>query len=345
MGEVHCQNPLTEPGWDRWISQFPGHTFFHEAAWAAGVTRAYRFPPCYLVVPGPVTEGGVLPLVEVRSRLTGCRGVGLPFTDFAAPLAADAAVFGRLHDRAVQLGRERGWKYLEYRGGRDFLGTAPAAVQFHGHRLDLRPGIDRLFAALDPATRRAVRKAEKSGLTVVRSERGENLADFYQLMCRTRRKHGLPPAPLAFFESLRSAVMGTGGGVLVTAQAAGRAVAAAWFCHSGPRAIYKYGASDERFQHLRGANLVMWEGIKWYADRGVEELHFGRTELGNEGLRRFKLGWGSSEEIIEYFRFDLKTARFVLSNSGVAGWQHWAFSRMPFWMARLAGQFLYRHSA
>jgi len=41
---------------------------------------------------------------------------------------------------------------------------------------------------------------------------------------------------------------------------AGRnSVAGAIFFHSGGQAIYKFGASDETFQHFRGNNLVMWE--------------------------------------------------------------------------------------
>ena len=86
-----------------------------------------------------------------------------------------------------------------------------------------------------------------------------------------------------------------------------RPVAGALFLHKGTKAIYKFGASDDKFQHLRPTNLVFWESINLLARQGFESLNLGRTGLGNQGLRRFKLSWGSSEETIKYFRFDCRT--------------------------------------
>jgi len=44
--------------------------------------------------------------------------------------------------------------------------------------------------------------------------------------------------------------------------------------------MYKFGASDSGFQHLRPNNLVMWEGIRHCAERGCERLHFGADLAG-----------------------------------------------------------------
>ena len=40
----------------------------------------------------------------------------------------------------------------------------------------------------------------------------------------------------------------------------------------GRKAVYKFGASDERHQDLRGNNLVMWNAIQFLAQNGFEEL-------------------------------------------------------------------------
>ena len=72
----------------------------------------------------------------------------------------------------------------------------------------------------------------------------------------------------------------------------------------GNKAVFKFGASDERFQTFRPTNLVFWDAIQFLAQKGFETLHFGRTSLGNDGLRRFKSSWGTTEETINYFRFD-----------------------------------------
>jgi hypothetical protein len=122
-------------------------------------------------------------------------------------------------------------------------------------------------------------------------------------------------------------------------------VAAAVFFHWGKKAIYKYGASDEAYQHLRANNLVMWEAIKRYARNGFDQLHFGRTSLINEGLRRFKLGWNTEETMIEYVRYDWKEGGFVTAKDEASGWYNRVFRVLPVSVSRLVGSLLYRHVA
>ena len=97
----------------------------------------------------------------------------------------------------------------------------------------------------------------------------------------------------------------------------------------GNRAIYKFGASDERFQHLRPNNLVLWEAIALLAREGFEDLHLGRTSLGNEGLRRFKLSWGTTEETIRYFRFGQKMNESEMTRDRVSGFHNGFFKALP----------------
>ena len=98
-----------------------------------------------------------------------------------------------------------------------------------------------------------------------------------------------------------------------------RPLAAAIFFKFGRHAIYKFGASDERLQELRANNLAMSEGIKNLAETGAEILHFGRTEKENEGLRRFKLSWGATEEEIRYARFEMGSDSWKVAHSTGSG--------------------------
>src|SRR5581483_7530437 len=118
-------------------------------------------------------------------------------------------------------------------------------------------------------------------------------------------------------------------GIVVLASYQGRLIAAAVHFHMGRQAIYKYGASDKSFQHLRGNNLVMWEAIKWHARNGSAHLDMGRTSLTNEGVKRFKLGWGSEEQRIDYVKYDLRQDRFVTDSDESFGWYNRCFQAMP----------------
>jgi len=202
-----------------------------------------------------------------------------------------------------------------------------------------------LFGNFDSSMRRAVRKAEKEGVKVEFSQSLEAMRDFYGLQCQTRKRHGLPPQPFQFFVNIQRHILSENQGTIALARQGEKKIASAVYFFLGGRAIYKYGASDDSQQHLRGPNLVMWEAMKWLAARGAKTLHLGKTSLANEGLRRFKLHLGASEEVIDYVKFDLRRDRFVTDTDAINGWHNRVFRLMPPVFARAAGRMLYKHWA
>jgi Acetyltransferase (GNAT) domain len=345
--KVRPINPLHRPDWDALVTGHANYSIFHGAAWSRVLADTYGYAPVYLTADeaGPVRSSALLPLMEVDSWLTGRRGIALPFTDECGPLYGDAAPARRLVQRALDLGKSRRWKFVELRGGRELFPGAPASLSFYGHSLNLEADEDGLFARLEGSVRRAIRKAEKSGVTMTVSQELEAMKIFYSLQCKTRQKHGLPPQPFAFFQNICRHILSKNLGMIVVASFQNRPVAASVYFQWDGRAIYKYGASDESFQQLRGANLVMWEAIKQLARQGARTLHLGRTSIGNEGLRRFKLGWGAEEHKIEYVKYDLRRDTFVTETDGVAGWHNRLFRALPIGVSRLIGMVLYRHWA
>ena len=369
-GVVQRVDPLEDDGWDAKLRLVPSASFFHGAAWARVLRDTYGFQPVYFTLRhNPAVSGAslfpnetpappaslpphyplefqaLLPVMEVNSWLTGRRGVSLPFTDECAPLCADADSFRRLFREVLEYARVRAWNYLECRGGKPWFGDAPASTCFYGHRLDLVADETALWARVGGAVRRAVRKAEQSGLNVEFSQTLDAIRIFYGLLCRTRKRHGLPVQPFRFFESIHRHVLSQDQGWVVLARYGQVPVAGAVFFHFGKTAIYKFGASHKAFQHLRANNLVMWEAIKWHARRGLGMLDFGRTSLENEGLRRFKLGWGTQERLIDYFRYDQRKAGFVTARDESAGWHNRIFRMLPVPLSRLIGATFYRHVA
>lgn len=336
-------NPLTEPSWDDWINAHPESTVFHTSAWAAVLQETYGFRPQYLVTSETDGPRGVLPLMECASSITRLRGVSLPFTDYVQPLVRGSAAFKALFDQAIALGRQRGWRAFECRCGSDCLPDAPASLTFYRHVLDLRGDEAKPLAGFDSSVRRAIRKAERSAIELHREESWEAVAAYYVLHCQTRRKHGLPPQPVGFFRSLYRHLIARGAGCVFLACHQGRPIAGALFLHRGGQALYKYGASDEAHLDLRANNLLFWVAIQFYADHGYQTLDFGRTSLGNDGLRRFKLGWGAAESRAGYLKYDLRRDRFVTDRDLASGWHNALFRRLPLPVLRWVGARLYRH--
>ncbi len=343
MNSVALVDPLLDAAWERSLDAFPDATSFHSAAWLRVLAETYAFRPLGLLAMRGEAVVGCLPLVEAKTWLTPRRGISLPFTD-ECRILGDAAARTALVERALAESEARGWRYCEFRDPGAMAESTPARDEFFGHELRLEQDQAAVFARLDGAVRQAVRKAERGGLRIEFSSGAEAMRDYYALHCLTRQRHGTPPQPFAFFANLRRHVLAAGAGQVVSARHGDRVVASAVFLHRGRHAIYKFGASDEAFQSLRANNLVMWNAIAWYSERGYETFDFGRTDTANEGLRRYKRSWGAAERRVRYYRFDRRTRRCTAARPG-GGWAARIVRRLPRPVARLIGLALYRHAA
>jgi len=334
-------DPTQDARWDRALPQ--SATFFHSTAWARILNQTYGHTPLYLAVATSNQLTPVLPVVEINSRITGKRGVSLPFSDSCPKLETETVTDGLAFDTIIAEGRRRGWRSYESRDGNITSPTAFPSRTGYLHHLPLQPDSDKLFARCTSAVRRAVRKAERAGLRVNIRQDFEAVRIFYALHVRTRRRFGLPPQPLAFFRNLHKEVISAGAGFVALAEHACRAIAGGVFLLQGRNAIYKFGASDESHQLLRGNNCVFWSSIRWLAANGFERLDLGRTAPKHHGLRRFKQSWGTVETSIPYTKYDLRCECFVTESERTAGWHTHLFRRLPHCLNRFLGGALYAH--
>lgn len=336
-------DPLENGEWDSLLAPFPDATAFHTSAWARVLARTYRHKPFYLRFDRAGQPVALVPFMEVRSAVTGPRGVCLPFTDSCAPLISDLRFEGAIAAKLAEIAADRHWKYAELRGSAsDRFPHATAAASYYVHKLPLTTTTSALWDGLASSVRRAIRKAGQSKISAEVARSPEAVADFYRLHVRTRRRHGVPPQPFRFFENIYDEMIRPGLGFIVLVKTDVRSIAAAVFFEFGGTAIYKFGASDVAFQELRPSNLMVWEAIRTLAERGCALLHFGRTDLADEGLRRFKLGWGAAEQRLDYLRLGrgLGNPNFRNQNHSIA---NAFFRRMPLSVNKLAGAIIYPH--
>jgi len=336
-------NPLTYPNWDELLLTHEDYSFFHTSAWARVLSESYGYKPLYFTATENGRLSALIPVMEVNSFLTGRRGVSLPFTDFCQPIVSNGNQFEEMTQQIIQYGKTARWKYIEWRGGDSYFQGVQPSLSYYAHTLELLPSESELLASFRDSTKRNIKKAINEDVNVKISSSFEDLKAFYRLNCITRKHHGLPPQPFLFFKQLFEHIISKNLGFVVLASHSKQVIAGAMYFIFGDKAIYKYGASDRNFQHLRPNNLVMWEAIKWCSQNGFRNFDFGRTELENEGLLQFKRGWASTESRLFYYKYDLKTNAFIeeRSSSKVYGK---AFRFMPSGMLKFAGNLLYKHA-
>ncbi len=335
-------DPMTFAGWDKLLSSQRGFSFFHSSGWARVLNASYRYTPKYFALMENGRFQALIPVMEVNSIITGKRGVSLPFTDYCEPIIAEEGLFRKLFNYIVAYGNKAGWRFVEFRGGRSFLQGSISSCMY-SHTLELSEDENTIFQNFRSSTKRNIKKAMKEGVEVEISYSMQSLKHFYRLNRMTRKEHGLPPQPYRFFKSMFNEIINKNMGFVALAYYKKKIIAGAVCFQFGRTGIYKYGASDRRYQHLRGNNLVMWEAIKWHSRNGFKSFCFGRTEPRNRGLRQFKAGWGADERIINYYTYDLVKDAFITNSPKLNGLHNWFFRRMPTPVLQAVGTVMYRH--
>jgi hypothetical protein len=338
---VQVVDPAEFPGWDERLLRSGDQAFFHSSAWCRVLRATYGYKPTYLVRDEKERFSLLLPMMEVSALLMGKRGVSLPFTDRCAAHASESASPAEAVEESVRLGRARGWRTIEWRDGASGPPGSPAWRTYLTHEVELGRPEAALFDGMSPSSRRNVRKALRERLSVRIDDSAESVRSFYHLNCVTRKRHGLPPQPFVFFKNVHRFILSQGSGIVVSASYAGRMVAAAVFFHFGNAAVFKYGASEADRRRLRPNNLVMWEALKWYNDRGFSRLNLGRTGPEDIGLLRYKRNWGGVETLLRYYKFDLSKDVFLEGKTASPTLVNRLFSLTPIGISRLLSRLFY----
>jgi lipid II:glycine glycyltransferase (peptidoglycan interpeptide bridge formation enzyme) len=339
-------NPLREVQWNTWVQEQSNATVFHTAQWAQVLVDSYGYHPIYAVFRDAEKIAGLLPIIEVQSVWTGRRGVSLPFSDECAPLLSDAVKLPVLLEPVRAFGLERRWDYLELRGAGNDVPFAKQSDDFVSHNLALETSEEDQFSKLRDSTRRNIQKALRDGVEI-RHEQTRNAMDiFYSLHCKTRRRHGVPPQPIRFFHRIHTLLIEAGLGFVSLASFQGEWIAGAVYFRFGSRSVYKFGASDLKYQHLRANNLVMWKAICELQKAGSTELSLGRTERYETGLLQFKRGWGAREISLPYHRIGMRKEPRIRESqapNSMSKVSRAVIHFLPMPALRLLGSVLYRH--
>lgn len=343
LHELTIINPLDFQGWDDLILSSKSNSFFLTSNWARVLYESYHYKPLYFAVLKERKINNLIPFMEVRSALTGKRGVSLPFSDYCEPIIDDREDMQGLLHFIFSYAKDVHWKTIELRSGGCFSDVFPSSCFYYGHTLDITGNDSQIISNFRDSTNRNIKKAEKEGVIVNIHNSLESLKEFYHLNCMTRKEHGLPPQPFSFFNKIYEYIIAKNIGIIVLAEYKGKTIAGAVYFHFGDTVIYKYGASDKNHLNLRANNLVIWKAIQWYSMRGFQKLSLGRTEPENPGLLQFKRGWGGKEYKIEYYKYDLQKEAFVADSSKVSAMHNRVFHNMPISLLKITGSLLYKH--
>ena len=267
-----------------------GETLFHGEPWRQAVEKSFDLEIQEFV---PTCEPGGLAYYSVLSDLRGERIVSTPFSDFCDPL----------------LGPD-GWaEFTEHLRGyglpitlRPFRNTAATnddsfelRRELLWHGIDISQGFDPLWDGLKTKLRTKIRKADKEGITFRASSTLADLQTFHTMHVELRKaKYQLLAQPFDFFANLHDAFGDDM--IVVLAEENGDAIAGMVFFAWNDVWYYKFGASRPRKYRPNGANLM--EAARIGADRGLQLIDLGRSDIDQPGLVDFKRGFATEEVVL-----------------------------------------------
>ncbi len=340
---VQIINPLKLTDWDELIQTHPSTTFFHSSHWARVLHSTYGYKLLYFTVRDNSNLTAIIPLMEIDSFLTGKRGVSLPFTDVCEPLISKNTSADEIWNALREYGEKNNWEYIEIRGGDGLDKNVPPSSWYYEHVLDLSKDVKCIHDNFRDSHKRNIRKAQKEGVEVAESDSLESIKDFYRLNLITRKRHGLPPQPFSFFKNIHQSVIEKKQGLLLIARHRGKVIAGAICFHFSDKALYKYAASDKRYQNLRPNNLIIWKALEHYCQQGHTSFNFGRTDQGHKGLKQFKSGWGAKEKRVHYYQYFFQNKKLITTLPAVDAWHTKVFNKMPVPLLKIIGTIFYKH--
>jgi len=343
-------DPLTDARWDTFVNKHHRASLFHSSPWLEALNRTYGYKVTGYTTSAPSEElENAMIFCRVESWLTGRRLVSLPFSDHCEPLVDHQDDLQALVALLEEEMRRAKWRYIEVRPFAP-IDVPPSLhsrnIHYNFFEVDLRPDLETIFRNLHKdSIQRKILRAQREKLCYEEGTSDLLLNDFYRLMTRTRRRYRVPPQPKSWFQNL---IHCFGDALKIRiARKEGRALAGMLTVRHKDTLVYKYGASDFRYNNLGGMHLLYWTSIQEGKASGLRFFDLGRTDADQTGLITFKKRWGAKESLLTYSRYAISedaSHMFDLSSptrKSTAARELLAY--LPNGLLSLLGRALYKH--
>jgi CelD/BcsL family acetyltransferase involved in cellulose biosynthesis len=289
------------PAWDDLVQSSAGATVFHTSAWArlwTGLSRSARWEAA---------------IIEEEGRYVGALGWiarrhgwfesldAMPYATYGGPFVReghpDVAGVRRalIETFLAHASRRRVLRaQLTWYGGRlEEFPEGSSPEEGSTHVLGLENDYERVADRFSPSTRRLVRQADESGLSIRAAESADDLAAFLEIAEETVVRRGGKPKPRALYERIQADLVPAGLARYHLVEHEGKAIAGSLHLFHQGVATSWLPVSRESSWPLRPNNFLVASLLETLCQAGYAEYNFGASPSDAQGLIRFKEGWGA----------------------------------------------------
>ncbi len=334
--------PLDAAGaarWDAFVARHPAGTVFHLAAWAQVMKRAYGHKTHFTTAVRGGDIAGVLPLVEIKSRLFGHAMISNAFCVAGGPIATDEEARLALLKEAERLGRASGAAYVELRDTAGGEGWQTKDDLYAGFEREMDADEAKNLLQIPRKQRAVVRKAIEGPFRVTTDK---DVDTFFALYARTVRDHGTPVFPKRFFQAILDALPDNAD--ILTVWKDEKPLSSVLSYYFRDRVYPYYTGSDLEARNAGTNDLMYWKLMRHAVARGCKVFDFGRSKV-ETGPYAFKKNWGFEPRPIAHQYLLIK--RDTLPNLNPTNPRYAklieAWRKLPLPVANFVSQFISRN--
>ena len=282
-------------------------------------------------------------MAQVKNFTSGSKFISFPLTTHCDPLV-DEEHIKIIYDKVISESAGNG--YLEFRS-LDYSYNKEKAIlneNFLVHILELEESEEKTFQKFHGTSVRAsIRRSEKNGLTFEINNSPDGLNAFYSLYSNLRARLGLPILTYKFFFSVYKNLIKDNRILIPLVKYNNRIIAAGFILRFKDTYYLEYTASDNSKLDLYPNHKLFWEVIKTAIRDNAKFVDFGRTDMNNISLVRFKDKWNTSRIQLKYWRVGGEQETNSLAGIGKSVFVK-INKHLPKCLLRLQGKLIYKYN-
>jgi len=205
--KISVIDPKEDSRWDEFVLNHKFGSIYHLSDWSEILKQSFGYKPNYVISEESEEIKAAIPLMVVKSRLTGKRLVSLPRIPYCDPLINSEDELKVLLDYIYQIVYECQFDYVEIKtqfNDQFFKDDQIRSYKhFKNHILCLEIDRDELWKSFDrTCVRQRIIRAQKDNVKFRLGETDEDLKIFYSLHKMTAEKQKIPIRPFNYFYNI-----------------------------------------------------------------------------------------------------------------------------------------------
>ena len=322
--------------WDAYVESHEQGSIYHLSAWQKLIKEQFGHNSYYLYSEDENNSiNGLLPIVQLKSKLFGNYMVSVPYFNYGGTLASDKNISTSLMTKAGEVAKQYSASHVEFRDTQAYEGDWDLREDKVVMLLDLPTEVDTLWKDIGTKVRAQVKRPQREPVSTKRGGL-DLLDDFYQVFAQNMRDLGTPVYSKSFFKSILETFPENAHIVCVYHNDIPAAVG---FLIGYKNRMEIPWASALREHNKISVNMLLyWEVLSYSIEQGYAQFDFGRSTI-NAGTYRFKKQWGAKPTQL-YWHYWLDEGQDVPKMNPdnpkyklvIGIWQ-----KLPVWLTKIIG--------